>query len=76
MSGTRLRSLHCVSIAGDVQNLGKSNDSNSIYSNKGDAWHDAVIHTENKKDLAQEDECDLIAKTRRNLRRSGELTFC
>ena len=36
-------------------------------------WHDAIIHTENKKD--HEDECDLIAKTRRNLRRSGELTF-
>ena len=59
-----------------MNNLGKSNDPNTIYSTKGDAWHGAIIHTEIKKDIAHEDECDLIAKTRRNLRRSGELTFC
>ena len=50
-------------------------DPNTIYFNKGDAWRDAMIHRENKKDLAHEAECDLVAKTRTDLRASDELTF-
>lgn len=75
LSGTRSRSLQCGSSARDVKNLGKSKDPNTIYSNKGDAWHGAIIHTDKNNDLAHQDECDLVAKTRTDLPGPVSLPF-